>query len=217
MKPLRILWMLITMMSLIPLNSWSKAEPQEEDRESFDVEESDKDSAKFFFHEHLAKADALVLTQMAKTEESARRKGRKSVGQWKKDRFVFELENEAPIAVMKHEFDGHLKEVIYFHPSSFGVKVLQFYQVPVGSQLVLQYGIDDQGVGLDPSASAYLTIWVGEHRLDRIQVPHEKGLRTKKLDLSLLPFLKRPVAVTFEVTSDNAKASRLSFLAHIQS
>lgn len=214
MRQIRFLIAMMMIGLTMPLNTWSATDPR---AESEGVEADENENAKFFFHKYLAKADALILTKKAKGREQARQKGRKSVGKWKKDRFLFELENEAPIAVMKHEFNGELKEGIYFHPSNYGIKVLQFYQVPVGSQLVLHYGIDDQGVELDPSASAYLTVWVGEHRLERLQIPHEKGIQTKRLDLSLLPLLKRPVAVTFEITSDNAKASRFSFLAYIQS
>jgi len=177
--------------------------------------DNDKQSERYFFHKHLSEADAFII-QKSSPEERQEKKKKKIFGRWEEDRFLFpELSSEPAISVEMHPYRGVDYEGIFFHPSENAIKVLQFYGVPAGSQLEIYYGIDDVGVRATERATVYFTVWMGQHKLVRIHVPNEEGIKRKVIDLGTVAFLKQPVVVTFEVTSDNIHSRRFGFYAEI--
>jgi hypothetical protein len=158
------------------------------------------------FKDHLAQAEASLLSGDDKI----------IFGTWKEDRFIFaEMEDYTHIGVSSYPFNGVEEEGIFFHPVENAKRRLRFYNVPSGSKIVIHYGIDDFGATPPQEATVYFYLWIGKHKLKRIRVPNEKGLRKEIIDLGVLAFLKHSLVVTFEVTSESVEGRRLSFRAEI--
>jgi hypothetical protein len=158
------------------------------------------------FHENLSKAEALILQD-----------GKELVEIWEQDRFFlprFGAHTQIKTATQLYNRAAELG--IFFPPIPKAVRRLRFRDVPPGSTIILFYGIDDEGFKEPEDTYVYFRIWVGRHELKRLRIPHEKGWKTETVDLGVLSFLKHNLAVTFEITSDSNKSSRLSFRAEIR-
>ncbi len=166
------------------------------------------------FHEHLPSASVFLIKKVESQGLYEASRMEKVYAQWTQDRFVIPEQPEAePVLVTELTYQGIPQNAIFFPPSETGTKVMQFYEVPAGSRLLLQYGIDDRGVEEKSDALIYLGVWIGNKRITRIQAPTSGGWKSDVLDLGHLAFLKRPVTVTFEITSDSPRARRFGFLA----
>ena len=161
----------------------------------------------YHFSEHLAEAEASVLPQ-----------GKAAlIGTWQQDRFVFPgLSGDPEIKLKSATYNKGAEEGILFQPADNAVKRLRFKEVPPGSVLVLDYGIEDVSLGVAEASPIFLRIKVGKHELKRLRISHEAGWKKQDIDLGILSFLKRPVPVTFEVFCDNNAGRRFSFRAEIK-
>lgn len=169
------------------------------------------------FHEHLSGAQAFLIKYSAPDRDYEAKKSEIKIGQWREDKIIFDgMADEAPIMVSSYDYENIQESGIFFPPTPGQIKSLQFYDVPPTGKLAIYYGIDDLGVQADVHATLYVTIWVGKHKIGRLLVPYERGWKREVFFLEEAVFLKKPVVITFEITTDNPAARRFSFRPEMQ-
>lgn len=170
----------------------------------------------YFFQEHLPDAEAFIVREVEAQKSYMKDQVSEVYATWEDGQFSFkESISEHPIKVINQEYEGYSEKGIYFHPSEGVKKVIRFLNVPPGAKLFLRYGIADRGLSVKEPATVYFSIYVGKKKLARIQVGNEPGWQQRELKLGPLVYLKRSVAVTFEVACDNANQRHFAFMAEI--
>ena|SRR3989338_2722277 len=172
-----------------------------------------KEAVVYSFDEHLRDAQAYLITHSTPQRAYEQSKVEIKIGEWRENGIVFEGMNEPPIMFASYLYENSKEEGIFFPPTEGKIKSLQFYNVPPSPTLVVYYGIDDLGLETGITATIYMTVWVGEHKIKRILVPFQKGWKKETIPLGVAGFLKRSFSVTFEITSDHPNVRRFSFRA----
>lgn len=160
----------------------------------------------YLFAEHLSEAEAYWISDAAGVVD----------GEWKNDKFVFpdEAPSDAEITTRQQvTAGGETRAGVSLTPSPDGMYRIRFSEVHAVSSLKLRYGFENAGFSAPPKAAVYIRVWLGTHPLKRIRVFNEKSWKEESLDIGPAVFLKAPIVVTFELTSDEALDRAFNFFA----
>ncbi len=150
--------------------------------------------AAYFFASHLAEVQGILTTDKEDLFN----------GVWAGDRLVFQADPPLEITVKKQITEGGSEhEGISFRPAPGTQVRLHFPEVPPSSHLTLHYGFEPSDKPSASKTAVYVKVWLGEHPLKRIRVFNEKGWKEEVLDMGPAAFLKTPIMVTFDITSDD--------------
>jgi len=91
---------------------------------------------------------------------------------------------------------------IFVYPVVKSYKVLRFRDVPKSAEIVVTYGVDDNSIKEKERSHVYLRIYAGKHMIKRLRIPNVRGWKQFVLDMGVVPFLNRPIALSVDVTAD---------------
>lgn len=194
-----LLTVLLFLMIPLPL----RAEP------SFDLDDEGLEETavqNFSFHSHLSEA-AVALIPDGKGRIPA---------EWKKDHFEFPgYPPEIGLRPVEVRIEGASRKGIRFDPADKSAVQARFPKVTQGTRMTVYYGVQ-KGKQLQKTVYYYLQVYVGKKLVRRIRASSEEGWRQEVIDLGVLSFLNREVAVTFFATSDHPSGSYLILIPEIQ-
>lgn len=183
-------------------------------KSSFSKAKSLKNEPKviYRFSEHLADAQ----TEIYVPEKEERKQGK-----WDGRQLVFEkLSPLFAIQKIVQTFNKELKQAISLKTVPDAVRILCFHNVPPGTTLIVYSGIPDMSnvsaeTAPPSSATIYLTVWAGAHRLARLPISTTSEWSSVQLDLGVISLLMRNIIMTFEITVDDRITRSFAFDAEI--
>lgn len=139
-------------------------------------------------------------------------------GSWQSDHFAFSEgpKEGTPRRRIQVSPGGEEYAGISLKPSPEGIYRIRFGGVHAVSRLRIRLGLEDSENAPASKASVYLRIWLGQHAVKRIRYFNEKAWREEVIDLGPAAFLKTPLVVTFEVTSDEPLDRSFNFFVRTE-
>lgn len=160
----------------------------------------------YHFEENLIDAQAMILEKG----------GVESEGVWKEGRFSFAAQSEKmDIKVVSYPQEKGDASFILFSSMPGATRILRFSNVPPGKRLKILYGFDPSLEKRKEKSFFYFRVLAGRKELKRYRFAVDPGWRSEKINLGILDFLKRDVAVTFEISSDYPQEAPFVFQAVI--